>query len=150
MSYTIDQLTVGQSSSFSKTVTETDVYMFAGVSGDFNPAHVNSEFAAKTPFKQRIAHGMLSASFVSTEIGTDLPGPGTIYLEQKMKFTNPVYIGDTITAKIEVKELIKDLRKRSPYIEMNIFRSVENVNLNTVIAYKEGGVKHHFLDEYDK
>ncbi|MBQ4650547.1 MAG: MaoC family dehydratase [Firmicutes bacterium] len=108
MSYTIDQLTVGQSSSFSKTVTETDVYMFAGVSGDFNPAHVNSEFAAKTPFKQRIAHGMLSASFVSTEIGTDLPGPGTIYLEQKMKFTNPVYIGDTITAKIEVKELIKE------------------------------------------
>lgn len=108
MGYTIDQLAVGQTSSFSKTVTETDVYMFAGVSGDFNPAHVNSEFAAKTPFKQRIAHGMLSASFISTEIGTGLPGPGTIYLEQNMKFTNPVYIGDTITANIEVKEIIKE------------------------------------------
>ncbi|MGB8335879.1 MAG: MaoC family dehydratase, partial [Desulfobacterales bacterium] len=82
----IDKLNVGQSARFSKTITETDIYLYAGISGDFNPAHVNEQYAAKTFFKTRIAHGMLTASFISTLIGTILPGPGSIYLRQELNF----------------------------------------------------------------
>lgn len=103
---TIDQLEVGQSASFTKTVTETDVYNFAGVTGDFNPAHLNEVYAQNTAFKTRIAHGMLSAGFISAVLGTKLPGPGTIYLNQDLRFTRPVQIGDTITATITVEELV--------------------------------------------
>ena len=104
--YTIDQLEVGQRASFSKTVSETDVYLFAGISGDFNPAHINQAYAAQTVFKTRIAHGMLSAGFISTVIGTQLPGPGTIYVSQNLTFLAPVAIGDTITATAEVIEIM--------------------------------------------
>ena len=97
---TIDQLEVGQKASFTKTVTEADVYNYAGVSGDFNPAHMNEEYAKNTAFKTRIAHGMLSAGFISAVLGTKLPGPGTIYLNQDLRFTKPVQFGDTITATI--------------------------------------------------
>lgn len=105
---TIDQLEVGQKASFTKTVTEADVYNFAGVTGDFNPAHMNEEYAKSTAFKTRIAHGMLSAGFISAVLGTQLPGPGTIYLNQDLRFTKPVQFGDTITATITVDELIKE------------------------------------------
>ena len=105
---TIDQLEVGQKASFTKTVTEADVYNFAGVTGDFNPAHMNEEYAKNTAFKTRIAHGMLSAGFISAVLGTQLPGPGTIYLGQDLRFTKPVQFGDTITATITVDELIKE------------------------------------------
>lgn len=105
---TIDQLEVGQKASFTKTVTEADVYNYAGVSGDFNPAHMNEEYAKNTAFKTRIAHGMLSAGFISAVLGTKLPGPGTIYLNQDLRFTKPVRFGDTITATITVEELIKE------------------------------------------
>ena len=105
---TIDQLEVGQKASFTKTVTEADVYNYAGVSGDFNPAHMNEEYAKNTAFKTRIAHGMLSAGFISAVLGTKLPGPGTIYLNQDLRFTKPVHFGDTITATITVEELIKE------------------------------------------
>uniref|UniRef100_UPI0002DCC3E1 MaoC family dehydratase n=1 Tax=Anaerococcus provencensis TaxID=938293 RepID=UPI0002DCC3E1 len=105
---TIDQLEVGQKVSFTKTVTEADVYNYAGVSGDFNPAHMNEEYAKNTAFKTRIAHGMLSAGFISAVLGTKLPGPGTIYLNQDLRFTKPVHFGDTITATITVEELIKE------------------------------------------
>ena len=105
---TIDQLEVGQKASFTKTVTEADVYNFAGVTGDFNPAHMNEEYAKNTAFKTRIAHGMLSAGFISAVLGTKLPGPGTIYLNQDLRFTKPVHFGDTITATITVDELIKE------------------------------------------
>ena len=105
---TIDQLEVGQKASFTKTVTEADVYNFAGVTGDFNPAHMNEEYAKNTAFKTRIAHGMLSAGFISAVLGTQLPGPGTIYLNQDLRFTKPVHFGDTITATITVDELIKE------------------------------------------
>ena len=105
---TIDQLEVGQQASFTKTVTEADVYNFAGVTGDFNPAHMNEEYAKNTAFKTRIAHGMLSAGFISAVLGTKLPGPGTIYLNQDLRFTKPVQFGDTITATITVDELIKE------------------------------------------
>lgn len=104
MSYTMGQLTIGQTAQFSKTISESDVYMFAGVTGDTNPAHLNIEYAKGTIFKERIAHGMLSASLISTVLGTELPGRGTIYLRQEAKFVNPVHIGDTITAIVEVIE----------------------------------------------
>ncbi len=101
-------LKIGDSAEISKTISETDVYNFAGICGDFNPLHVDHEFAAKSPFKKRIAHGMLSASLISTLLGTALPGKNTIYMEQNLKFRAPVFIGDTITAKVEVIELIKE------------------------------------------
>ena len=104
----IDKLSVGQSARFSKTITETDIYLYAGISGDFNPAHVNEQYAAKTFFKTRIAHGMLTASFISTLIGTILPGPGSIYMRQELNFLAPVKIGDTVTAIAEVAEIIAD------------------------------------------
>ncbi len=103
---TIDQIKVGDSASFAKTVTEADVVLFAGVSGDLNPAHVNAQEAEKGMFKQRIAHGMLSASFISTVLAMSLPGPGTIYLSQELRFTKPVFFGDTVTATCTVIEKI--------------------------------------------
>jgi len=108
---TIEELEVGQSARFSKTITETDVYGFAGITGDFNPAHVDEQYAKNTYFKERIAHGMLSASFISTVIGTMLPGPGTIYMEQNVRFMAPVKFGDTITAVAEVTEIIADKKR---------------------------------------
>ncbi len=105
MSYPIEQLSIGQTASFSKTVTESDIYLFAGVTGDINPAHVNEAYASKTFFKGRIAHGMLSAGFISAVLGMQLPGPGTIYLEQNLRFLFPVRPGDTITATVEVVDL---------------------------------------------
>lgn len=105
MNYTIHDLYIGQSASFTKTVTETDVYLFAGLSGDINPAHVNEMYANQTYFKKRIVHGMLLASLVSATLGMQMPGPGTIYVEQSLSFKAPVYFGDTITASVEVKEI---------------------------------------------
>jgi 3-hydroxybutyryl-CoA dehydratase len=94
---------VGEKASFTKTVTESDVYAYAGLSGDFNPVHVNAEFAQKTRFKERIAHGMLTAGLISAVLGTKLPGPGSVYLSQQLEFLKPVRIGDTITATAEVQ-----------------------------------------------
>ena len=102
---TIDELEVGQTAQFSKTITETDIYLFAGVTGDLNPAHVDEEYAKNTFFKTRIAHGMLTASFISTVIGTMLPGPGTVYLSQEVRFLAPVKIGDTVSAVAEITEI---------------------------------------------
>src|ERR1041385_8526220 len=86
----------------SKTVTEADVVLFAGISGDINPVHLDNDFAKDTMFKGRIAHGMLTASFISTVIGTKLPGPGCIYVSQNLKFKAPVRIGDTVNARVTV------------------------------------------------
>ncbi|MDM8515360.1 MaoC family dehydratase [Desulfobacterales bacterium HSG16] len=99
---TIDQLKVGDSAQFAKTVSESDVYMYAGITGDFNPAHINEAYAEKTFFKTRIAHGMLTAGFISAILANQLPGPGTIYVKQELKFLAPVRIGDTVTAKVEI------------------------------------------------
>lgn len=101
----IDQLQVGDSAEFAKTVSETDIYLYAGITGDFNPAHVNEDYAKNTFFKTRIAHGMLTAGFISAIIANQLPGPGTIYLKQELSFLAPVHIGDTITARVEILEL---------------------------------------------
>ena len=108
---TIEELSVGQSARFSKTITETDIYLYAGISGDFNPAHVNEEFAKSTYFKTRIAHGMLSAGLISAVIGTLLPGPGSIYMRQTLNFLAPVKVGDTVTAVAEVEEIIADKKR---------------------------------------
>lgn len=98
---------VGDKASMAKTVSEYDVYSFAGLSGDFNPVHINAEFAEKSMFKGRIAHGMLSAAFISAVLGTALPGANTIYLAQELAFKAPVKIGDTVTATVEVIEKIE-------------------------------------------
>jgi len=96
---------VGTTASLSKTISEYDVYSFAGITGDFNPAHINEEYAKSSRFGTRIAHGMLSAGLVSSVIGMKLPGPGTIYMEQQLRFTAPVFIGDTITATITIEHI---------------------------------------------
>jgi 3-hydroxybutyryl-CoA dehydratase len=105
---TIHEIKVGDTAEFTKTITEADVVLFAGITGDFNPAHVNQVWAEGTRFQGRIAHGMLSAGIVSAVLGMYLPGPGTIYLSQELRFLAPVHIGDTITARVEVQELVKE------------------------------------------
>jgi len=105
-----EDLAVGQSASFAKTVTEADIVAFAGISGDFNPVHINEDFAKTTLFQGRIAHGMLSAAFISTVFGTRLPGPGCIYVAQSLKFKAPVRIGDTVTARVELTALVPERR----------------------------------------
>ena len=102
---TIDQLKKGETARFSKTVSESDIYQFAGISGDFNPAHINEVYAKQTFFKTRIAHGLLSAGFLSAVLANQLPGPGTIFISIQLKFTAPVLIGDTVTAQVEVAEI---------------------------------------------
>ena len=108
LGYSINEIEVGDSATFSKTITETDIYMFAATTCDFNPAHVNEVYAGGTFFKKRIAHGMLTTSLISNILGTILPGPGTIFVSQNVKFLAPVYIGDTITAEVEFIELTKE------------------------------------------
>ena len=105
MTYHIDQLHPGMSASTSKTVTETDIILFAGISTDVNPAHIDEEYCKGTMFGSRIAHGMLSAGFISATLANKLPGPGTIYLSQTLKFKAPVRPGDTVTATVTVKEV---------------------------------------------
>ena len=103
--YFFEDLSVGLSASLGKTITEADILMFAAVSMDTNPVHLNAEIAAESVFKQRIAHGMLSAGLISAVLGTQLPGPGTIYMGQTLRFRAPVKIGDTVTATAEVTAL---------------------------------------------
>jgi len=107
---TIEQLSVGDTAEFSKTVSESDIYLYAGITGDFNPAHINEVYANGTFFKTRIAHGMLTAGFISAVIANKLPGPGTIYMKQDLTFLAPVRIGDTITARVEVAEIMEKNR----------------------------------------
>ncbi len=105
---TLAHIEVGQTASLSKTVSATDVEAFAAVSGDSNPVHLDDEYAKRTRFGKRIAHGMLVSGVISAVIGMRLPGPGTIYLHQEMDFRRPVYIGDTVTAVIEVLQIRAD------------------------------------------
>jgi 3-hydroxybutyryl-CoA dehydratase len=105
---TIDEIKLGDKAFFEKTITETDIYLFAGITGDLNPAHINQVEAEKGMFKERIAHGMLVSGFISTVLGMYLPGPGTIYLGQELKFLSPVRIGDTVKAEVEVIEMMPE------------------------------------------
>lgn len=109
--YYIEDLAVGQSASYAKTVTEADVILFAGITGDDNPVHINQEFAETTMFKGRIVHGIFCAGLISTVAGTRLPGPGAIYVEQSLKFKAPVRIGETVTATVTVREIIAEKRR---------------------------------------
>jgi len=109
--YHFEDLAPGMSASFAKTITEADIVLFAGASGDNNAVHINEEFARTTPFKGRIAHGMLTASVISAAIAGRLPGPGTVYLSQNLRFRAPVRPGDTVHATVTVKELIADKRR---------------------------------------
>lgn len=99
---------VGDSASVSKTITDDDIRAFAALSGDHNPVHVNDQFARTTRFGRRIAHGMLSASLISNAIGNQVPGQGALYLGQTLRFTAPVYPGDTITARVTVTKVRAD------------------------------------------
>ncbi len=111
MGYCIEDLSVGMTAVFAKTVTEADIVLFAGISGDINPVHLNHEFATETMFEGRIAHGMLTASFISTVIGTKLPGPGAIYLKQSLNFKAPVRAGDTVRARVTITEVNPEKRR---------------------------------------
>lgn len=113
--YDVEDLHVGMSASFSKTITEADIVLFAGVSGDNNAVHVNEEFAATTRFGGRIAHGFLTASVISAAVANRLPGPGTVYLGQQLKFLAPVRPGDTVHATVTVQSV--DVAKRRVKLE---------------------------------
>lgn len=117
--YYLEDLEVGMSASFAKTISESDVYGFAGISGDTNPIHINEEYAKATPFGQRIAHGMLSAALISTVAGTKLPGPGAVYVDQQIKFKAPLFIGQTARAEIVVQEI--DQRRRRVICDTKVY-----------------------------
>jgi 3-hydroxybutyryl-CoA dehydratase len=104
---TYDELTVGDSAFFEKTISEADVCQFAGIIGDFNPIHVNQQYAEQTKLGRRIAHGMLSGSLFSAVLGTKLPGEGSLYISQTLTFTAPVFFGDTVKATVTVKEKLE-------------------------------------------
>lgn len=103
--YSVNELVVGMSASTSKTITDADIVLYAGISTDTNPAHLDEEYAKGTIFGGRIAHGMLSAGLISAVLGNKLPGPGTIYVGQTLKFKAPVKAGDTVTATVTVKDI---------------------------------------------
>ncbi len=103
-----DQFTVGQKASFSKQITERDVVTFAEISGDKNPLHLDAAYAKQTRFGARIAHGAFTFALISAALGTELPGPGTVYMSQSLKFIKPVYLDDTITATVEITALRAD------------------------------------------
>ena len=107
----LEDLSIGQSASYAKTITEADVVLFAGISGDDNPVHINAEYAAETMFKDRIVHGMFSAALISAVLGTRMPGPGAIYIDQQIGFKAPVYIGDTVTATATVTDINQERRR---------------------------------------
>ncbi|MFC0133477.1 (R)-hydratase [Massilia eurypsychrophila] len=109
--YDIEDFTVGMNATFSKTITEADIVLFAGVSGDNNALHINEEYAQVTQFGGRIAHGMLTASVISAAVANKLPGPGAVYMSQSLIFRAPVRPGDTVHATVTVKEIFTD-RKR--------------------------------------
>ena len=131
-------LKVGMRASFSKTITETDVILFSGISGDLNPVHINELVAEKSIFKKRIVHGCLVSGFISAVIGNKLPGEGTIYLEQNSKYIAPVYINDTLTAVVEISEILNE--KKGIYkLKTQVFNQSENMVIDgyAIVKYME-------------
>lgn len=120
-----ERFEVGMKASTSKTITETDVILFAGVSTDINPVHLDEEAAKKGIFGKRVAHGILVSGLISAVLGNKLPGPGSIYMGQELRFLAPVFIGDTITAEVEITELIPEKSR---------------ITLNTVCTNQDGKV----------
>lgn len=128
----INEIKIGDKAYFAKTISESDIIQYAGITGDVNPIIVDEEFAKKTPFKKRLVHGMLIASFFSNIVGTKLPGPGTTHISYKVKFIKPAYIGDTIQTKVEVLEINKE--------KNTILLDVECMNQNGILIMKGNGV----------
>lgn len=128
----IDEIQQGDKAYFAKTITEYDVYQFASVTCDFNPAHINEAYASETFFKHRIAHGMLTLSLVSNILGTLFPGPGTIFVSQDVRFLAPVFIGDTIEVMVEAVSLDRE-KNRMKF-------SCRGVNQNEVTVLEGEGV----------
>ena len=122
----IEEIKIGMEVSYSQTITDSDVKEFAGVSGDRNPVHMDEEYAEHSRYKKRIAHGLMSASYFSALFGTKIPGEGCVYVAQSLKFKRPVYLGDTVTATVIVKEI--DLKKSRVF-----FRTVCKVKNKIVI-----------------
>ena len=119
-----EDLSMGMAETYSKTVKSSDVVGFAEITGDRNPVHLSEHFAAKTPFKGRIAHGLYTASLISAVIGTRLPGPGAIYVSQTLQFLAPVKIGDTVDATVEVVELNEERRRARLHCQCTIGETV--------------------------
>lgn len=119
-----EALEVGQTARYEKTVEERDIQLFAAMSGDHNPVHLDAEFAAKSMFRERIAHGMLSGAVISAAVACTLPGPGTIYLGQQMSFHKPVKIGDTLTVKLEILEKLPKFQVR---VATNVYNQSEEL-----------------------
>lgn len=109
---TRDTLAIGDSGTFTKTITEHDVFAFADASGDFNPLHIDEEYARRSVFGRRVAHGILTAGIISTVLGSEIPGVGTIFVQLEIRFLKPVFIGDTVTARAVVMEIINPQRVR--------------------------------------
>lgn len=106
----LEEIEIGMCASYSQTITDSDIKNYSGISGDKNPVHMDEEYAEKSRYKKRIAHGLMSAGYFSALFGTKIPGPGCVYVSQELKFLRPVYIGDTLTASVKVKHV--DLVKR--------------------------------------
>lgn len=119
MIYKINELSIGMSESYTQTITDSDVKMFAGLSADHNPIHVDQIYAESSRYKKRIAHGLLSASFFSGIFGTKLPGEGCVYASQSLFFKRPVYLGDTVTAKVTISKI--DVEKKRVYFLTQCF-----------------------------
>lgn len=135
---------INQKASFSKTISESDVYLFAGITGDFNSIHINQVAAQNSIFEGRVVHGILIAGLISTVIGTKLPGEGTIYLEQNVKFLKPVKIGDTITASVTIIDILnekKGILKLSTQAE-NQFKEIV-VDGYAIVKVSDGGIKEN-------
>jgi acyl dehydratase len=120
-----EEITIGQTASYSKTVSEQDIQLFAIISGDANPVHLDAEYAAGTQFQERIAHGMLTGALVSAAIATELPGPGSVYLGQSLRFRAPVKIDDQITVKLEVTE--KNDRRKFLTLDCKVYNQHEKL-----------------------
>lgn len=123
----IDELRIGMYATYSQTITDADIKAFAGISGDHNPVHISEEYALQSRFKKRIAHGLISASFFSQLFGTRLPGQGCVYASQSLQFKRPVYLGDTVTAKVQIISI--DIKRR-----IVLFSTVCTVRNKVVIA----------------
>ncbi len=109
---TRETLRVGDSGTFSKTISEQDVFSFAHISGDYNPLHIDEEYARRSVFEHRVAHGILTAGIISTVLGSEIPGVGTIFVELHIRFLKPVYFGDTVSAIATVTEIVNPKRVR--------------------------------------
>ncbi len=120
--YYFEDLQEGMTDIYGKTITDADIVMFSGISGDINPVHLNHEFASETIFEGRIAHGMLTASLISTVVGTKLPGPGCIYVSQSLRFKAPVKAGDTVMARVTVTKIIPEKK----FVELETVCTVDN------------------------